>query len=203
MNNAPLRLAALAAAVAVLAHPAAARSDAAFAAGLAKPLPGLAAMAQLKTQPQTPPAPQAKGPVAPAAAWKAVLALGIGKGKLEIVEGQNIFTIKDDFNHPDGTYYVFNLHVLAVKNGDGSFRAHAAQMTVQELRALPGNAVGAEHWFFNVSGAGRLDMLVTVKSVTRGGVTKRDPEVTADLAAAETKEQFEDIVGHWHEIARR
>lgn len=80
MINPLLRRSVLASmAVASLSFPAGARSDAAFAAALGKPLPGLAAMARLKIQSQIqsqiPAAAQAQvsGPAAPADVWKKIL----------------------------------------------------------------------------------------------------------------------------------
>lgn len=206
MINSPLRLAALAAAaVTVLAFPAAARSDAAFAASLGRPLTGLATIAQLKTRSQVPPAARPQGPVAPVGAWNSVLAIAINEGKLEFDPKSKFhtFMVKDAFNHPDGTHYILRIFLLAIKNGDGSFRAHAVQLSVHEIRALPGGAVGSGHWFFDVSGAGRLEKVVSAKSVTRGTVTETGPSVPMDLAAAETKERFDEAVAYWHESLQR
>ncbi|MDP3541619.1 MAG: hypothetical protein Q8T11_04040 [Elusimicrobiota bacterium] len=206
MNNAPLRLAALAAAVAVLACPAAARSDAAFAAALGKPLPGLATMAELKTLPQVPPVPvQAQGPVASTAAWRSVLQVAIREGKVEIDPKSKIhtFTVEDSFDHPNGNFYKLNIILLATKNADGSFKAHAAQLYILEIQAAVGGAVRAEHWFFNVSGAGRLREVRLISSVTRGNSTVRGPEEVKDLAAPEVKERFDETVDYWHWTMQR
>lgn len=138
MNSSPLRRAALAAAaVAVLSFPAAARSDAAFAASLGQPLAGLATMAELKTRPQiiAVQAP-AQGPTVPHADWRKVMELIRLQGKRSVgkVDTQSFVRLAGDPKGPHVTYSA----LVFLEEYDGEIVAYAASLGLTRFIPIAG-----------------------------------------------------------------
>lgn len=154
----PLRRTALAAAaVAALSFPAAARSDAAFAASLGKPLAGLATMAELKTRPQiiAVQAP-AQGPGVPQAEWRKVTELirlqgkrGEGKGDI-----QALHRLAGD---PRGVHKIYSAMVFLEEDYDGEIVAYAAALKVILYVPVPGtDRLQASAWTILLTMTGKV-----------------------------------------------
>lgn len=130
MINSPLRRVALAAAaVSLLSFPAAARSDADFAASLGTPPAGLATMAQIKTQTQiiAVQAP-AQGPTVPQAEWRKMMESIRLQGRLgEKGDLQALHRLAGD---PKGVHKIYSAMVFLEEDYDGEIVAYAAALKV-------------------------------------------------------------------------
>ncbi len=201
-----LRRTALAAsAVVVLALPAAARSDAAFASALAARPAGLATMAQLKTQSQVPPAPAVQGPVAAAAAWQKLLNRTATEAAVSVDTTTKVVTLllEDGGMTPDDVQTLVSILALTTRRPDGKYLFHHVLLSLAETRAVSKTEALTEHWFLEVYGNGRLRKATYYKSVSRetpsGITTVEEPPVVMDLQAPATKELFDYIVAGWTE----
>lgn len=206
MRTPSLRRAALAAsAVVVLALPAAAQSDAAFASALAARPAGLATLAQLKTQSQVPPAPAAQGPVAPAAAWQKLLDMTAAEAAVSVDTTTKVvtLTLEDSGTTPDGVKTLVGILALTTRRPDGKHLFHHVLLSLAETRAVSKTEALTDHWFLEVYGNGRLRKATYFRMVSRetpnGVTTVEEPPVIMDLQAPATKELFDYIVAGWTE----
>lgn len=196
MNN-PLLLAVLLAAP----LPAAAQTDAAFSAALGKPLPGQAMMAQLKTRSQVPPAPQAQGPVAPAAAWQKLLNVVVGQGEKTVNPATQVVSYTLD-KSDDVAHQTVGITAVGRTLPDGKVSVRAVLLSFGQTLALnlpSGFVVVNENWFLEVQGDGRLKKVTYIKIETAAGKTSEYAPRLEDPNSSDSKELFDDIVRIWTE----
>lgn len=198
MINAPLRLAVLAAVM--LTRPAAAQTDAAFAAGLAKPLPGLAATAQLKTQAQTPPAPKPKGPAVPEAVWIKILNTARTEGQWILPEGNSPFgTYK--LLEPTGNRAPAHTH-MSVEVVAKLVTSTTIEIAFVRLVAvtLTVHAAGKriQTWEYTADFEGRvLEAQTVVLNIAADGSVKDQTETPLDIAARENAARYDALIKYW------
>lgn len=201
MNNDPLRLAALAAAVAVLAHPAAARSDSAFAASLGTPPAGLATMAQIKTQPQAPAG--AKAPLLAASEEALEIMLGtvldLGKHTAPTPDSKyDNFAYTADANTPTG-FNRMGISLFAAPLAGGGINIERLIVDVTTV-SFDGDTMTIKNWVFLLDGKGRVHLANHGESAgRREGEMISKPTVNLDLADPAVKARFESILKFWAE----
>lgn len=198
------RWVAVALAAALTASPvldAAAQGDAAFASALAARPAWLATMAQLKTRPQVPPAAHVQGPVAPAEAWQKILDGTIRDGAYSVDPETKVPMYQVEVTGVDmnGNDALFKILALATPRADGKVTVHFVLLSYMTVRSLSKDSAQADNYFLEVTGSGRLQKATRASSVTRGNTTVDQPPVVMDLAAAETKTVFDDVVKYWTE----
>lgn len=192
------RLTALAA-LAALSLPAAASTDASFAAALGQAPAGLAVMAQLKTQTQRPAAAQVQVPTAPAEAWKNILDKVASEG------------VK-------GTDAPFFTQTLTVVRGDSTFGYERHRVTVSSLLDAnkrlkvvgvefdhehdtvlwKNDLIGTDHWDILADSSGKAGQAIYEQSTYKQG-TSRIPGTPAlvDLADPRVKASFDQMIAFW------
>lgn len=177
--------------------PATAQSDAA----LGKPLSGLETMAQLKTRSQIPPSSQAQGPVAPAAAWKKLLDLVVGKGKRTVdpvTKAVSCFLEKS--GEDDGQIYAITAAGRILP--DGKVSVHTVLLRYGQtmpLNTRNGLVTVYEDWFLEVQGDGRLKKITYVNVESAAGIIVESPPKLEDMNSEDMKSLFSGIVQSWTE----
>ena len=194
MINSSLRRTALAAAAAAcLSLPAAAQSDAALSVALGALHAPLAAMAQLKTQSQTPAPPQLKGPTAPADLWKKILD-SARKGTFAVEPNGIIRRKRDaqiDYSATSATQH--HVTVFSTVRPDGHEGVGGALFVVSEFNMDAAGVMRIDHWVFGTNRSGQLldaDHHVDIDGKNR---------VTSHLGLGDpqTKTRFDEMVKFW------
>lgn len=204
MIDFPLRRTALAAAAALFlgtaTQSATAQTDAAFAEALGKTPAGLVKMAQLKTQSQRPAAAtQAKGPTAPADAWKRIL----DKVKRDGVKGAD----KDFFSQSltvfsgdrEGDYNVHRVTVFYSLAADKNFKVVGVEFTHEQGTLLwTYDLIGTDHWDILADSSGEAGQAIYEQSTYEPG-NSRIPGTPAvvDLADPRVKASFDKMLAFW------
>lgn len=197
-----LRRTALAAsAIAVLALPAAAQGDAAFAAALGKLPAGLATTAQLKTRPQVPPSSQAQGPVAPAAAWQKLIDLLVGKGKRTVDPATK--TVSCFLERPgEAPGEIYTITAAGRILPDGKISLHTVLLRYGQampLNTRNGLVTIYEDWYLEVQGDGRLKKITYVEIESASGIIVEHPPKLEDMDSEDMKSLFSGLVQRWTE----
>lgn len=192
MNPSPIRLAVLAAAALCVCP--SARADADFAASLAKPLSGLATMAQLKTQAQQPPK-KVRRAAAPAEVWKILLDLIVSGGERGIEPQTKLttFKLRDTDKVPDGIEE-YSIFALGAPLPDGRFLMHAVLLDYTVTKRPPGGAVTAEQLLLQVEGDGVLRQ-ATYYDIAANPA--KPVPVNLDLSTDQTLGLFQYVVEFW------
>lgn len=202
MKTLSLRRTALAAsAVAVLALPAAAQSDASFASALAARPAGLATMAQLKTRPQVPPPAQSQGPVAPAAAWQKLLDLVVAKGKRTADPATKaVSCYLERSGEEDGQIYAITAAGRILPDGKASVHTVLLRYgQAMPLNTRNGLVTVYEDWYLEVQGDGRLKKITYVKVESSAGNILESPPTLEDMNSEDMKSLFSGLVQSWTE----
>lgn len=193
-----------AAAVAALSFPAVAQSDAAFAAALGKPLPALAAMAQLQTQPQKPAAApaQVKGPAAPADVWAKVLAVAKLQGAKTQYDPQfNLYALLDFvYDAPHATEYYLGAYALSSDTAQNIVKVN---FSARDTTEIPGTRlVSFVIWTFTTDASGRLTLAECRKGSKTVGTVSNPLIVSVEklyLDDPKGKARFDETLRYWAE----
>lgn len=198
MNLSSISLAALAGAV--LAFPASARADAAFAAALAKPLAGLETMAQLKTRAQVPPAPQPKGPAVPEAAWMNILNTVRTEGKwIPPPAGSPFGTYK--LLEPTGNRAPAHTHMsveIVSKPVTGTTIEIVGARLVAVTLTVHAAGKRLQTWEYTTDFEGRvLSAQTVVMNIAADGSVKDETATALDIAARENTDRYDGMIKYW------
>lgn len=190
---------ALAAVISALALPAAAQSDAGFAAALGKSPSGLATMAQLKTVSQAPAEAKAKGPAVPAGAWKEMLTKAMRDGRRES-ESSDSRWLQETVGDPDGEHTTRLLIVFLVLDDNDRIVTDGGALTLATFTWAPtfGGMLISESWEVYLSDSGEV---IQAAIVTRSGNPKRGYDVLStvmvDLADPRVKVRLDEMFQRW------
>jgi hypothetical protein len=188
-----------AAAAAVLSIPAAAQSDAAFAAALGRLPSALATMAQLKTAPQAPAAAKAKGPAVPAAAWKKLL----GKVRAQGTFSGSGAVILQSLNAMRGPqkddHTTYSVTISLSPNADGALVVQEAAIGVTEFALMEDSDIfTATQWTFVLSASGEVTQAMSADALGNYEIGFRSGRPRdLDLADSEVKTRVEEAVAFW------
>lgn len=190
----------------VLSVPAAAQSDASFAAALGTLPSGLAVMAQLKTAPQAPAPAQVQGPTAPAALWAKVFKNAADYGEISRPDGWKLISYSLEEKlviRPNMHEQTYSMDFLALPDGNDRVRPGAALFTVMEAVYKPATKQATrQSWVFETNGNGRLTSakryLSTYTETADGKVAKTDaPVETLALDDELTGEMYTAMLEFW------
>lgn len=188
----------------VLSVPAAAQSDASFAAALGALPPGLVVTAQMKTASQAP--AQVQGPTAPAALWAKVFANAAAYGEITQPDGSKLISYSLEEKlvfKPNMHEQTYSMDFLALPAENDRVRPGAALFTVMEAVYKPATKQATrQSWVFETNGNGRLTSakryLSTYTETADGKVAKTDaPVETLALDDELTGEMYTAMLEFW------
>lgn len=192
-----------AAAVAVLSLPAAAQSDAAFAAALGKAPSALATMAQLKTAVQAPAAAKAKGPTVPAAAWTEMLNKAMRDGRRES-EDSDTRWLQEVAGDPDGEHTRRLLMVFLVLDENDRIVTDGGALSLATYTWAPAGPDGirrllvSEAWTLLISGSGEVTEAAIVTTLGNAQIGYEEiGNVMVDAADPRVKVRLDEMFKRW------
>ncbi len=196
MIKLPLLLTALFAAAPAL--PASARSDAAFASALGTPPPGLAALAQLKAQPQAPAQDPPMGPPVAHDAWMRIINLMRAKAKYTGPDaaGLSNWKLSEKISDPRAEYVQMNV-VFVGRPVGANIGIGLAVFTAFKSTATTTEVV-VESWSFSTDYLGRVNRAVYQRMTKRlDGSIHVEAGVPVDYADPRIAARFASIIKHW------
>jgi len=189
----------LVAVIAALTVPAAAQSDAGFAAALGKAPSGLATMAQLKTVSQAPAAAKAKGPTVPAGAWTEMMNKAMRDGRRESEDSASRW-LQEVVGDPDGEHTTRLLIVFLALDDNDRIVTDGGALTLATFTWAPtfGGMLISESWELYLSDSGEV---IQAAIVTRTGNPQRGYDVIGtvmvDPADPRVKVRLDEMFQRW------